>query len=143
MNHRESYCTFEIDDFLFGIEVQKVQEVIRCYETTRVPLAPPIVSGIMNLRGQIVTTLNLGHTLGLSQDDPSNRKMIVVVRSTEGPVSLMVDQIGDVVETAPAQRETIPGNLRSDQRELMKGAYKLDGRLLLVLNIDRIISVAA
>ena len=139
----ESFCTFCVDDCLYGIEVQRVQEVIRADATTRVPLAPKIVRGLMNLRGQIVTALNLREALGISSRSTDSRQMNVVIRSAAGPISLLVDEIGDVVRVEQDRFEPIPGSSRINRRDLLRGAYKLDDQLLLVLDVQRVTDVAA
>ncbi|MFK7821641.1 MAG: chemotaxis protein CheW [Planctomycetaceae bacterium] len=138
-----SYCTFRVDDLLFGIEVQQVQEVIRSQPTTRVPLSRPEVHGLMNLRGQIVSALSLRQRLGLDPPPDDRPAMNVVIRSPEGPISLLVDEIGDVVEVDQGCFEPPPETLQGDQREFTRGAFKLDDRLLLILNTDRVVHVAA
>lgn len=142
-NHnRDSYCTFRVDDLLFGVEVQEVQEVIRPQRTTGVPLAPAVIHGLMNLRGQIVSALDLRQRLGLSAADDLAQSMNVVIRSAEGPVSLLVDEIGDVVEVGRDGFEPPPETLQGNQRELIRGAFKLDERLLLILDTERVLQVA-
>jgi len=127
-------CTFSLDGHLFGVDAQTVQEVIRYQEMTRVPMAPPAVSGLINLRGQIVTAIDLRTRLGLTPRPAGKLPMNVVVRGDEGAVSLLVDQIGDVIEVDAENFETPPDTLQGPARELVLGAYKLDGRLLLLLD---------
>jgi len=129
-------CTFYLDGHLFGVDAQKVQEVIRYQEMTRVPQSPPSVSGLINLRGQIVTAIDLRIRLGLRPREPGKLPMNVVVRSDDGAVSLLVDQIGDVIEVDAENFETPPDTLQGPARELVQGAYKLDARLLLLLNCE-------
>jgi len=135
------YSTFYVGDLFFGVEVRKVQEVLRYQEMTRVPLAPPVIEGLINLRGQIVTAVDLRRTLKLEPRPPNRTPMNVVVRSDEGAVSLLVDEIGDVVEPPPDSYEQAPETMLREQRELIDGVYKLDSRLLLVLNTDRVLQV--
>ena len=136
MNTAQQYCTFYLDGLFFGVEVKKVQEVIRYQEMTRVPLASNVVSGLINLRGQIVTAIDLRRRLGLSERPAGRLPMNVVVRSDEGIVSLLVDEIGDVQEVAADLLENTPETLRGEARTLIHGAYKLEGRLLLVLDTE-------
>jgi purine-binding chemotaxis protein CheW len=128
------FCTFYLDQFLFGVELNNVQEVIRALEVTRVPLAPGVVSGLINLRGQIVTAVDLRRRLELQLRPRQALAMNVVVRSGDGPVSLLVDEIGDVVEVEPTAFERPPETLRGPVRELITGVYQLKERLLLVLD---------
>ena len=96
---------------MFGVDAQTVQEVIRYQEMTRVPKAPPSVSGLINLRGQIVTAIDLRTRLGLKPRAAGKLPMNVVVRSDDGAVSLLVDQIGDVIEVDADNFETPPDTL--------------------------------
>ena len=128
--------TFTVDDFLFGIDVLKVQEVLRCQAMTKVPLAPPEVEGLINLRGQIVTALDARRLLHLPARKDRAKPMNIVIRREGGSVSLLVDDIGDVVEVSPDLFEPPPANMPKEQTQLMEGVFKLDGRLLLVLNTD-------
>jgi purine-binding chemotaxis protein CheW len=134
-------CTFYLDEFCFGVDVQKVQEVIRYQEMTRIPLAPPIVRGLINLRGQIVTAIDMRRRLGLAGLPDGKLPMNVVIRTDGGPVSLLVDEIGDVLEVDVDSYERPPETLRGQFRDLIEGAYKLSDRLLLILNSERATSV--
>ena len=138
----KQFATFYLDKLLFGVEVEKVQEVIRYQEMTRVPLAPPVVTGLINLRGQIVTAMDLRRRLELSQRDAEKLPMNVVVRSGEEAVSLLVDEIGDVLEVEDESFEAPPETLQGVARELIRGAYKLKDRLLLVLDTEKTVVLA-
>jgi purine-binding chemotaxis protein CheW len=122
--------------------VEKVQEVIRHQETTKVPLSAEVIGGLINLRGQIVTALDLRKRLELPPRRDGQTPMNVVVRTDDGVVSLLVDEIGDVVEVSEADFEEPPDTLRGRARDLILGAYKLKGRLLLLLNTERAASCA-
>lgn len=130
----KQFCTFRLDGHLFGIEVTAVQEVMRYQEMTAVPLAPEDVRGLINLRGQIVTALDLRSRLGMAPLDGERLPMNVVVRAQDGPVSLLVDEIGDVLEVEESTFEDPPDTLEGPARALIRGAYKLDGVLLLELD---------
>ena len=136
------YCTFVLDGHLFGIPVASVQEVLREQEVTPVPLAAPEISGLINLRGQIVTTLNLRERLRLPARPQGEPSVSVVVRAADGSaVSLVVDRIGDVLEPDPGSLEAPPETLDPDITALVEGVCKLDGRLMLMLDTERAISV--
>jgi purine-binding chemotaxis protein CheW len=137
MANTSQFCTFYLDKLLFGVELKGVQEVIRSLEMTRVPLAPRVVSGLINLRGQIVTAVNLRRRLELEAAPPSTAFMNVVVRSVDGAVSLLVDEIGDVVEVEESTFEPPPETLRPSVRNILLGIHKLKGRLLHVLDIEK------
>ena len=134
-------CTFRLDDLSFGVPVEQVQEVLRCQPMTRVPLAPAVVRGLINLRGQIVTAFDLHRRLGLAERRADFVPMNVVVRTDDGPVSFLVDEIGDVVEVSADQFETPPNTLRGPARLLIQGAYKLPNQLLLVLDPNVVVRV--
>jgi purine-binding chemotaxis protein CheW len=137
-------CTFYLDETFYGIDVERVQEIIRYHPTTRVPLAPTGIHGLLNLRGQIVTAIDLRKRLRMSPPDHDRMPMNLVVRaSMDEPVSLLVDRVGDVVEVTSSSFEPAPETLTGVSRELVLGAYKLDIGLLLLLNVDRTVSIAA
>jgi purine-binding chemotaxis protein CheW len=135
------FSTFRVDGQLFGVEVGRVQEVIRYQPMTPVPLAAPAVAGLINLRGQVVTAIELRKQLGMAPRAADQLPLNVVVRVGDEAVSLLVDSIGDVVDTSAEQFELPPETLSSPARDLISGAYKLDGRLLLAINVDRAVSV--
>ncbi len=134
-------CTFYLDGLLFGVEVTRVQEVIRHQVMTPVPLAPSVVSGLINLRGQIVTALDLRRRLGLPPLPEGTLPMNVVVRHDEGAISLLVDEIGDVVDVDEASFEASPEMLDPAVKGLIGGVYKVHPQLLLVLNTDLAVRV--
>jgi purine-binding chemotaxis protein CheW len=131
------YCTFFVDGLFLGLEVVSIQEVIRNQPLTVVPLTPPVIAGLMNLRGQIVTAIDLRNRLGLPPRAAEDKPLNVVVRTSDGAVSLLVDEIGDVIEVDDDTFERPPDTLAEDARELIRGAYKLKDRLLLVLDAAR------
>jgi purine-binding chemotaxis protein CheW len=143
MSKTQQLCTFFVADRFFGVDVTRVQEVIRYQEITPVPLASSVIRGLINLRGQIVTALDMRARLGLPPRGNGHLPMNVVVRTDDGAVSLLVDEIGDVVEVADTNRENPPETLTSSSRELIAGVCKLKDRLLLVLDPERTIAGSA
>ncbi|MBC8133461.1 MAG: chemotaxis protein CheW [Deltaproteobacteria bacterium] len=139
----EQFCTFNVDRYTFGVEVHKVQEVIRFQHMTRVPLAPAIVRGLINLRGQIVTAIDLRHRIGLPPAPPEMPPMNVILRTEQGPVSLLVDKIGDVREVSRDLFERPPDTLRDIASDMIRGVYKLPDRLLIVIDPERAIAAVA
>jgi len=137
------FATFSVGNLFFGIDVLNVQEVLRRQEMTRIPLAPDVIRGLINLRGQIVTAIDMRRRLELPALGENETSMNVVARTQDGPVSFLVDEIGDVLELDAACFEPPPENLRSPARELVRGIYKLKDRLMLVLDTDRAAGVAA
>lgn len=141
MADSRQYCTFHLDTLFLGIEVLRVQEVIREQPMTRLPLAPAEVSGLINLRGQIVTAIDLRERFGLPRRADGRPPMNVVVQTDEGAVSFLVDEIGDVIETDPDAFELPPETVHGAARELILGVYKLPARLLLVMDCDRALAI--
>jgi purine-binding chemotaxis protein CheW len=134
-------CTFYVGDGYFGIPVEQVQEVVRPQPITPVPLAPKVVRGLINLRGQILTAIDLRYRLGLGEPGDPAKLMNVVVRTDDSPVSFLVDEIGEVLDVDEDCFENPPETLQGEMRELIGGAYKLDGRLLLALSAERTTSI--
>jgi purine-binding chemotaxis protein CheW len=141
MSTSRQFCTFYLGEQCFGLDVLHVQEIVRYQSLTRVPLAHRVVRGLINLRGQIVTALDLRRRLDLPDRDESCEPVNVVVETDDGAVSLLVDGIGDVLEVTEQQFERPPEILQGSARELIQGAYKLSDRLLVVLDPKRIVSV--
>jgi len=137
----QQWATFVVGDHRFGVPVDAVQEVLRFQASTAVPLAPASVGGLINLRGQVVTALDMRVRLGLGCFGSQDRPMNVVVRSGDGVVSLFVDEIGDVVQVSDDLFEAPPESLSGPGRALICGAYKLDGQLLLALDVERVVDV--
>ena len=140
MAERQQFSTFLLDGLFFGVEVEKVQEVLRYQEMTRVPLAPPVVRGLINLRGQIVTALDLRRRLDLSERPVGQLPMNVVIHTADGGVSLLVDEIGDVVEVDEATFERPPDTLKSTARSMIRGVHKLNDRLMHVLDTEKVVN---
>lgn len=140
MTETSQFCTFYLDGYFFGVDVLTVQEVIRYQQMTRVPLASGVVSGLINLRGQIVTALDLRRQLEL-RDRPSDQSpMNVVVQTDDGAVSLLVDEIGDVLEVDEASFERPPETIHGPVRDLIRGVYKLRDSLLLILDTEKVLA---
>ena len=137
MTKTQQFCTFSLEDQFFGVPVEQVQEVIRYQEMSRVPLVPPVIRGLINLRGQIVMAVDLRRRFGMSDRPDSQLPMNVVVRTEDGPVSFLVDEIGDVLEVEEQAFERPPETLRGPAQDLVRGVYKLPDRLLLVLDTER------
>lgn len=137
------FATFLIDELLFGVPVADVQEVLRGQAMTRVPLAPDGISGLINLRGQIVTGLDMRARLRLPPRTNEAPPINVVVLAEGEPVSLLVDTIGDVIEVPATAFERRPSNLDPAMRDLIAGVYKLKERLLLILDLARTVATEA
>ncbi|HVC25812.1 MAG TPA: chemotaxis protein CheW [Acidimicrobiales bacterium] len=136
------YCTFKVDHLLIGIEVWRVQEVIRHQPMTHVPLAPKEVRGLINLRGQIVTAIDVRQWLGLPGRSDGASSMNVVLRLNDEAISLLVDEAGEVVEPAADTHEGVPSTASGQIRTMFSGTYKLDGALLLVLDTESVTRIS-
>jgi purine-binding chemotaxis protein CheW len=142
MGKGKQLCTFVLGDLLCGMEVDRVQEVLRFREMTDVPLAPASVRGLINLRGQIVTAIDLRQRLGMEPLPEGGQPMNIVIRVADGMVSLLVDEIRDVLEVDERLYEPPPESIDDALKQLVRGVYKLEKRqLLLQLDLDRMLDV--
>jgi purine-binding chemotaxis protein CheW len=137
----KQFATFSVDQLLFGVEVLRVQEVLRYQEMTPVPRADHVIEGLINLRGQIVTAIDVRRRLGLHPRESERTPMNMVIRCDDGAVSLLVDEIGDVLDVEHSAFEPVPENVSQGIRELTTGVYKLKERLLLVLDTTKAIEI--
>jgi purine-binding chemotaxis protein CheW len=135
------FSTFFVADMFFGVDVLQVQEVLRAQQMSPVPQAPDVIEGLINLRGQIVTAIDMRRQLLLPPRPGGKAPMNMVVRTADGAVSLLVDEIGDVLAMDAANCERPPENLDPTARELIRGVYKLKDQLLLILDTERAVEV--
>jgi purine-binding chemotaxis protein CheW len=136
------FATFRVADMFMGIELARVQELLRYQEMTWVPLAAPMIAGLINLRGQIVTVVDMRRILGLAPvADGEALPMNIVIHSDGGPVSILVDEICDVLDVPIEASTPIPANLPPEQREFLEGVYQLGCGLLLVIRTERILAI--
>lgn len=137
MTNARQFCTFYLDHLLFGVESQKIQEVVTYRELRPVPLAPPVVSGLMNLRGQVVVALELRRQLELPDRSSDKAPICLVVRSASGTVCLLADEVGNVVEVEEETFEPSPETLSPRLRSVILGVHKLEHQLMHVLDTDQ------
>ena len=145
----QQICTFFLQEVYFGIDVQHVQEVIRPQAMTPVPLVPPDICGLINLRGQIITVIDLQRRLEMSEPQTqSTTKLVdeaqgfnIIVCSDHEVVSLLVDYMGDVLELAQNTFQPPPATLKGRMRQMLAGAYPLPEGFLLVLDAEKILDV--
>lgn len=136
-------CTFFVGDQLLGLDISVVQEVLRRQEITRLPLAAPAVRGIINLRGRLVPALSLRRCLGIAASAGDTDSATIVVRSGDSrAVSFLVDEIGDVIPVEESLFERTPETMQGVARELVHGVFPLQDRLLLELDLGRVLQVA-
>lgn len=132
--------TFTLDNHLYGVDVDAVQEVLRSQPRTRIPLAPRSLAGLINLRGQVLSAVDMRAQLDLPERSSDVEPMVVVIRVSGEPVAMLVDTIGSVVDVESDQFELPPDTLSGPSRDLILGAYKLTDHLLLALDVERAVA---
>ncbi|MES2614107.1 MAG: chemotaxis protein CheW [Bdellovibrionota bacterium] len=134
---RSQFSTFIVANRLYGIEVTRVQEVVRSMVMTPIPLAPEYVRGLINLRGQVATAIGLRQLFGL--ENSSAEEFVNVVCKVDGSlISLQVDEIGDVIEVSQADYEQTPSTIPEEIRRFMTGIYKISDALLSTIDVEYI-----
>ena len=141
MNDVKQYCTLKVGDLLLGIEVGEIQEILRDTSIMPVPLSQNAIRGLINLRGQIVTAIDLRRRVGLEDADAQAPFMTMVLGTAGEPLALVVDTVGDVVHVTEGAFESPPDTLKGEARRMIKGAYKLDRELLLVLKLSVVLDL--
>jgi purine-binding chemotaxis protein CheW len=136
-------CTFWLDHLYLGVDVRDVQGVVSHQPLTRVPLAPPAVRGLMNVRGEVIAGIDLRPCLGLDAGNEECLWTNIVLNGSSGPVSLLADAIGDVVAVAEGQLEPPPETLPAKLREITESVCRQDGKLLLLLDVESVILLAS
>lgn len=133
-------ATFQVGEALCGMAIRQIEEINRFIQMTQVPQAPEDVLGILNLRGQIVTIIDLARRLGLGPTEPSGEARIIIVNTAGGKVGILVRRISDVVSVDLEHQEPPPTNMRGIQGRFFTGVYKRENVLIGLLNIDRVLS---
>jgi purine-binding chemotaxis protein CheW len=136
------YVTTMIGDQLFGLPISRVQDVFMPERLTRVPLASCDVAGVLNLRGRIVTAIDMRARLGLPKDEAVRPPMAVGVELRGESYGLLIDSIGEVLKLADDGREVNPVNLDPRMAKMSAGVHRLDGQLMVVLDVDRVLEIA-
>ncbi len=136
----EEFVTFTIAGQLFGIPVLQIQDVLSSYQITPIPLAPPEITGSLNLRGRVVTAIDVRLRLGLSARAKEAESMSIVAEDEGELYSLMVDSVGEVLALSKSEYERNPPTLDAKFRAFSEGIYRLDKQLLVVLDVDRLLS---
>lgn len=137
------YVTTMIGGQLFGLPISRVQDVFMPERLTRVPLAPADVAGVLNLRGRIVTAIDMRSRLGLPKKEDGRPAMAVGVEFRGESYGLLIDTIGEVLKLANDTREVNPVNLDPRMAKLAGGVHRLDGQLMVVLDVDRVLEISA
>jgi purine-binding chemotaxis protein CheW len=136
------YVTAMIGGQLFGMPIQRVQDVFLPERLTRVPLAPPEIAGVLNLRGRIVTLIDMRCRLGLDERADGGPSMAIGVEARGESYGLLIDSVGEVFKLDDAAREPNPINLDPRLARVSAGIYRLDGQLLMVVDVDRVLDIA-
>ena len=137
------YVSFWIDGQLLGVPVRVVQEVLNAQEIARTPRARPEIAGLLNLRGQIVTAVDLRKRLGLPDRGHESHPMNVVVRQGGESFSLLVDEVGDVIDVGGQQPDAPPPTLDAEWMNVTSGVYRLEDRLVVVVSVEAILDLNA
>jgi purine-binding chemotaxis protein CheW len=137
------YVTFTAAGQLFGLPIERVQDVFKPTNITRVPLAGPEIAGVLNLRGRIVTAINLSKRLDLESRAEGVAPMAIGIESGVESFGLLVDAVGEVLKLPDAERELNPINLDRKLGRVSAGVFRLDGQLLVVLDVDRVLDLGA
>ncbi|MDD2465855.1 MAG: chemotaxis protein CheW [Desulfobulbus sp.] len=132
-------ATFYVGRALCGMDILKVQEINKLMEMTKVPQSPDYMVGILNLRGQIVTIIDLGQKLGLGNIEVSNESRNIIVNTPGEHVGLLVSRISDVVMADPDKIEPAPANMNGIQGAYFTGVYKTENKLIGILNIKEVL----
>ena len=135
------YVTFTTADQMFGLPIERVQDVFKPARMTRVPLAGPEIAGVLNLRGRIVTAIELRTRLGMGARDNGQVAMAIGIESRGESFGLLVDAVGEVLKLPDSEREANPINLDRNLGRVSAGVYRLDGQLLVILDIDRVLDL--
>ncbi len=135
----DQVCTFWIGEALCGVDIRCVQEINRQVDATPVPLSPPYVLGVMNLRGRVVTVVDLAAKLGLGSTRFTDETRNVIVQSQGEPVGLLVDRIADVVDVDPETVAPAPANLGGIRGTAFQGVLRTDGALVGILDVDAVL----
>ena len=133
------YVTVIIGEQLFGLPIAKVQDVFSPERLTRVPLAPPEVAGVLNLRGRIVTAIDMRVRLGLPPRDGERAPMAVGIDHEGEAYGLLIDQVGEVLKLPASGREPTPANLDPRWAVISDGIHRLDGQLLVILDVEDVL----
>jgi purine-binding chemotaxis protein CheW len=135
------YVTAMIGGQLFGLPIQGVQDVFLPERLTRVPLAPAEIAGVLNLRGRVVTLIDMRRRLGLAERTDNAPPMAIGVDSRGESYGLLIDSVGEVQKLDEEMREPNPINLDPRLARVSAGIYRLDGQLLMVLDVDRVLDI--
>ena len=135
------YVTVTIGDHMFGLPIFRVQDVFVPVGLTRVPLAPPEVAGILNLRGRVVTAIDMRSRLDFGAREPGTPVMAIGIELKGESYGLLVDAVGEVMRLHNSACEAKPANLDPRLSRVAAGIYRLEGQLMVVLDVDRVLDI--
>jgi purine-binding chemotaxis protein CheW len=135
------YVTVLLDGQLFGLPIARVQDVFMPDRLTRVPLAPPEIAGVLNLRGRIVTAVDLRVRLGMGPRSDGRPPMAVGIELKGESYGLLIDAVGEVMKLANGTREVNPVNLDPRLARVSAGVHRLEGQLMVILDVDRVLEM--
>jgi purine-binding chemotaxis protein CheW len=135
-------CTFFVGHLHLGVQVERIHEVLGTMPITRVPLADPVVAGLIHLRGQVIVAIDLRRRLGLPSESRVESRMSAVIQTQKGAVAFLVDRAGDVLDVKQESFDPCPETLQASARKFITGAYALEGGLLLALDCDQTADLA-
>jgi purine-binding chemotaxis protein CheW len=137
------YVTASIGGQVFGLPISRVQDVFMPERLARVPLAPPEIAGLLNLRGRIVTTIDMRRRLGLPQPSADCSRLAIGIECRGESYGLLIDEIGEVLKLSPLGREDNPINFDPGLARVSAGVHRLEGKLLVVLDVDRVLDIGS
>lgn len=141
LDYQNQYVSFWLDDQLLGVPVSSVQEVLNPQAIARTPRARPEIAGLLNLRGQIVTAVNLRRRMGLPDRSGGGGSMNVVIRHAGESYSLLVDEVGDVINVSSETMAPVPHTLDAHWKSVTAGVFRLEERLFIILNVDAVLRI--
>ncbi len=142
LDYENQYVSFCVDSQLLGVPVNAVQEVLNPQTIARIPRARPEIAGLLNLRGQIVTAVDLRKRLGLPAFSGERGSMNVVLRQGTESFSLLVDDVGDVINVNGERLDPVPGTLEPRWKSVTRGVFRLERRLFIILNVNAVLKLA-
>ena len=139
-NLTQQYVSFILDKEEYGIDILKVQEIIRFESLTRIPKSPPFIEGVLNLRGKVVPVMDLRTRFGLPKGERDRKTRIIVVNVNGKEMGLIVDEVSEVIQIDSDQVSPLPPMGASISAEYIRGMARIEDRLRILLNVERILS---
>ncbi|MEM1303798.1 MAG: chemotaxis protein CheW [Planctomycetota bacterium] len=136
----QQFATFYVGELLLGVDIRHVQEINRQLDITPVPNAPPHVRGVINLRGEVATVIDLRTKLGLPKSEATPATRNLIVHSQDEPIGLWVDRIGDILTVAPEQIAPPPANVDGVDGRFFRGVHTMDTEIVVLLDVDHVLN---